>query len=579
MPFQVCPPASASPTSARPARIRSRAARRFGATIAALLVSALATTQMGASCNSVVSVEVRDAATGQKIPAKITVFSSVGEPKNLGTNTGGALVSWFQNKVFMGAGSGSLDLPAGIYDIWASRGVEWTVDHQTLDTSAPHALVFNLSRAVDTSGFLAADFHIHARPSFESALQSPKLPELPDRVLQYMTEGIEILGSADHDCVIDYSPVIQSLGLAALVTSLVGAEATPGLDASPDGNGNCDQIGPGYPPGSAETGHWNAFPIAANSIYTTTADTGVNVTAAAIYDYLHTLGDSNTLIQLNHPYFKTSAANIGWMDKRGFDPNVPIPATWPGSDTPTNAFMRHPSVVPGSATQGLDFDVLEMWAGGAVAQGRSTRAAWFSLLDQGFLKVATANGDAHNAQRSAGYPRSMVYLGTDNPTAVTPNQIASAVRAGRVIGTTGPIPNLTVNGTGMGGLVPDTDGTVDVAINVQAAPWIPVQEVRVIVNGSVAQTIALSAQAPEPSVRYANTLPITITKDSWILVEAGDPLPADPNAEPPVPYEYSRVTAGAPFSAGSTAGFTPLSFTNPVFVDFDGNGHFDAPGL
>lgn len=571
-----------SPLRSLPADVptpRRRLARTLGATLTAMLVAALATTQMGASCSSVVSVEVRDASTGLRMPAKVTVFSSTGEPKNLGTNTGGALVSWFQNKVFMGAGAASIDLPAGVYDIWASRGVEWSVEHQTLDTSAPHALVFNLTRSVDTSGFLAADFHIHARPSFESALQSPKLPELPDRVLQYMTEGIEILGSADHDCVVDYSPVIQSLGLSALVTSLVGAEATPGLDASPDGNGNCDQIGPGYPPGSAETGHWNAFPIAANSVYTTTADTGVSVTAAAIYDYLHTLGDSNTLIQLNHPYFKTSAANIGWMDKRGFDPNVPIPATWPGSDTPTNAFMRHPSVVPGSTTQGLDFDVLEMWAGGAVAQGRSTRAAWFSLLDQGFLKVATANGDAHNAQRSAGYPRTLVQLGTDDPTAVTPNQIAAAVRAGRVIGTTGPIPNLTVDGTGLGGLVTDTDGTVDVAVNVQAAPWIPVQEIRVIVNGAVAQTIALSAQTPEPSVRYANTLPIAITKDSWILIEAGDPLPADPNAEPPVPYEYSRVTAGAPFAAGTTAGFTPLSFTNPVFVDFDGNGHFDAPGL
>ena len=26
-------------------------------------------------------------------------------------------------------------------------------------------------------------------------------------------------------------------------------------------------------------------------------------------------------------------------------------------------------------------------------------------------------------------------------------------------------------------------------------------------------------------------------------------------------------------------GFVPFAFTNPIFVDVDGNGRFDAPGL
>ncbi len=546
--------------------------------LAAVALSGLALTQMGSGCNSLVPVEVRDSATGLLIPAKISVYNSAGSIVILGTSTGGTLATYFQNHVFMGAGTATLDMPPGVFDIWASRGIEWTAVHQTYDTSAPHPLSFTLTRAVDTTGYLAADFHIHARPSFESALQTPPLPPLPDRVLQYMTEGIEIMTSADHDCVVDYSPVITSLGLGSLVTSIIGAEATPGLNAYPDGNGNCDQMIGGSTPGTAENGHWNAFPVAPNAFYVTDAD---NTNAATLYDYLHGLGDSNTLIQLNHPYFKTGTADIGWLDKKPYDPTVAIPATYNGDTKATNMFLRQPSTVPGSLAQGVDFDTLEMWSGGAVAQGRSTRAAWFSLLNQGFLKVATANGDSHNTLRSGGYPRSMVYLGTDSPASVTPAQVVAAVRAGRVIGTTGPIPTITVDGVGMGGLVQDGDGTVDVGITVQAAPWVPVQEIRIVVNGNVVQTIPLTAQNPPPAVRYSGTVPVTITKDSWILIEAGDPFPADPNAEPPIPYEYSRVTCGAPMQLASTntQGFTPLSFTNPVFVDFDGNGRFDPPGL
>jgi len=536
----------------------------LGATLAAFAFS-----NLGGSCDALYTVQVLDSASGLPIPAKITLYNaSTGAAVGFGTNDSGTLLSWFQNKAYLGSGTATLDVPSGVYDVWASRGPEWTAVHQTVDTSQPvQPLVFTLSRAVDTTGYLAADFHIHARPSFESALQSPPLPALPDRVLHYMTEGIEIMGSSDHDCIVDYAHVIASLGLGGLVTSLVGVEATPGTNAYPDGNGNCDQLGPDSSPANTEPGHWSGYPLSPSGTYQTTADSGIP--AASIYDMLRGFGDSSTLVQLNHPYYATGYANIGWLDKSGFNPSVPIPATWPGNSLPTNAFLRKPSQVTGSTTQGIDFDAIELWAGGSTVQGRPARAAWFSLLNQGFLKVGVANGDSHNTARSAGYPRNLVYLGTSDPSQVTPAQVAAAVRAGKVIGTTGPIPSITVDGAGMGQLVTDTSGTVNVAVKVQAAPWVPVDEIRIVVNGNVAQTIPLPALDPEPTVRYDNTLPIPITKDSWIVVEAGATLPADPTQEPPIPYAYTRVTTG----------FPPLSFTNPVFVDFDGNGKFDPPGL
>lgn len=77
------------------------------------------------------------------------------------------------------------------------------------------------------------------------------------------------------------------------------------------------------------------------------------------------------------------------------------------------------------------------------------------------------------------------------------------------------------------------------------------------------------ASAPEPAVRYVGVLPVAIASDSWVVVEAGGALPADPDEEPATPYTYTRITTG----------FSPLSFTNPVFIDFDGNGRFAPPGL
>ncbi len=550
----------------------SRALSPFRLTPAALLlvVIAAAVPQLGSSCTSTVPVEVRDADTGQLIPAKISVFNpDTGASMGLASGSGGNLALVFANRIYLGGGQGQIVLPTGRYDLWASRGIEYTIDHRVVDLSTTTSISFALSRVVDTTGYLSADFHIHARPSFESVLDPGGLPSLPDRVVHFVTEGIEVMGSSDHDCVVDYAPSIASLGLGGAVTSIVGVEATPGVNAFPDGHGNCDQLGPTGPPGS-ETGHWNAFPISPAVTYDTTADSGATVSAATIYDMLRGFGGPATLVQLNHPYFTSNIGNIGWFDQSRFDPTVPVPPVWPGSTTPKNAFLRRPSVVPGSPTQGLDFDAMELWAGGSVVQGRPTRAAWWSLLSQGFLKIATANSDSHQQDMTAGFPRNLVWLGTDDPTQVTPEQVAGAVRAGKVVGTTGPVPSIRVAGVGMGELATTTDGTVTVELSVQAAPWVPVDEVRLIVNGQVARTISLTpAPDPAPVLRYSGTETLALTRDAWIVVEAGAALPADPTQEPPVPPAYAKVAPG----------FSPLSFTNPVFVDVDGNGRFDAPGL
>src|SRR5690606_12847826 len=78
---------------------------------------------------------------------------------------------------------------------------------------------------------------------------------------------------------------------------------------------------------------------------------------------------------------------------------------------------------------------------------------------------------------------------------------------------------------------PDEDGAL--TIRVEAAPWVPVEEVRIWVNGALARTITDLAHPDDPLgqgglLRLETSLPLAellpATGDAWIVVEAGAPI-------------------------------------------------------
>jgi hypothetical protein len=114
---------------------------------------------------------------------------------------------------------------------------------------------------------------------------------------------------------------------------------------------------------------------------------------------------------------------------------------------------------------------------------------------------------------------------------------------------------------------------------VQAAHWIPVEEVRVISNGfvdSVFDGTTTPTVRPPPNnptledegrghlVRFEAELPVSLAQDTYFIVEAGSRL------DPPSPTpEFVDIIV---------PGNEPIAFTNPIFVDLAGDG-FDPPGL
>jgi len=83
---------------------------------------------------------------------------------------------------------------------------------------------------------------------------------------------------------------------------------------------------------------------------------------------------------------------------------------------------------------------------------------------------------------------------------------------------------------------------------VAASSWVRVSRVKVYVNGSVAQELPADHPQGKP-LNWQRTLQLRVDRDSWLVVLA----------------EGEGFTALYP-------GVRPTSFTNPIYIDVDGNG-------
>jgi hypothetical protein len=192
-------------------------------------------------------------------------------------------------------------------------------------------------------------------------------------------------------------------------------------------------------------------------------------------------------------------------------------------------------------------------------------------------------------------------------------------------GTNGPVVEVSTvdeGGATRGpSLTPFSPGDgAELALKVSAAPWVPVEEVRVVVNGEVVRTWAADDLARpaddgdvsalvrlDTSVSLAELLPAS--GDAWLVIEAGAALPlwgdlncdgvpdtTDNDASGTVDWRDVDGLEEAPTDAcldttgpfeeretpeGGAEGYAfsvvvpgglPMSFTNPLLLDRDGDG-------
>ena len=492
-----------------------------------------------------VTFTLKDAA-GKPLAGKVTFKGTGATPNPDFGDVATEIVS--ANVAYTPDGAGSVRLAPGTYDAYASHGFTFTLAHQAVDlTSAAGAdLAFTLQPAIDTTGLVSADCHVHAAPSFDS-----RLP-LDARVVTFLGEGVDVLVATDHDAITDYGPTIQALGAQSRIVSVVGVEATSTIPWT----------------GAWHTiGHENAFPLKAGSAMP------VNelITLGDLWDNLRAIGAMpDPILQLNHPRSQgVGLIGYGFLTNVGFDTTKPVPGT---DDGTPNGKLRQRSA---AGTEAMAWDAQELINGTGYLDYLDNRADWFALLDQGFVKTGTANSDSHQAVLAeAGFPRNFVALPSALLADFDDAVFAKALRAGHSVGSSGPLVSASIGAAGPGDLAKLTPGAgADVHVRVQAAPWIPVDEIRIVVNGVAVKTLTPTAAPADPfgtagALRYDDVVHLDVAADAWLVVEAGAKLPA--NGVVPAPPKYLDVVA---------PGTVPYGFTNAIRLDADGDGAWTPPGL
>jgi hypothetical protein len=444
-------------------------------------------------------------------------------------------------------------IPPGHYRLTATRGLEYDLVQIEIEVPGPGRELrvpgFAPPRVIELRGILSADLHVHAQASDDSGMSNRA------RLRSMLAEGLDVMVTTDHDHLGYFEPALDALGVRDRIHVIQGVEVTSSVPS---------------PAAPWTIGHHNTWPLRyAPRLHRQGAPPSQDLRVADLYALLRR-DYGVEVVQLNHPRsgkgqeiddeaFFTHLGSAG----EGFDPARPI------QDAPGALLLE---TAGDGQTRAIDFDAMEVMNGDSYHQYRLVRADWHSLLRQGFRRTGTANSDTHGPDQIAAYPRNYVTLGPGRAE-WDPAAFNAAVREGRLFGTSGPlIAAFRVSGGRMGDLVAAPEGIVAVELAVKAAPWVPVDEVRLVVNGEVDRVYRDLPEAGAGKVlRLAERIDLPLERDAFITLEAGAPLDADPAT-----WVAER---GGVYSRVVAPGFVAAAFSNPIYVDVDGNGRFDPPGL
>ncbi len=497
-------------------------------------------------------------------------------------------------------------VPPGRFFVYATRGPFATLGRAEVALAAgdDRALVLRATRLpVVPPGVLGADFHVHGAASFDSSL-----PEI-DRVVSFLAAGVDVVAATDHDVVTDYAEAVAALGVGDRLVVLPGVETTPNILYF-------DVPGEAFP---KTLGHFNFWPLRRDPAlprggapWDELREPGVTMDEMEA----RWLFPGHGVRQMNHAWSEAKLGrDQGFLRAIGFDPRKPLA---PGASFAADLLLRR----PGGGRRNLDWDAQEVMTGTSRREWMRSRGLWFALLSQGQLRAGTANSDTHSlANEPAGYGRTLVFAEQRTST-LDVVAFDDAVKAGRIVGTNGPFldarvvaPDGGARGPSLAAFAPAAGA--EIVVTVTAVPWVPVSEVRFVVNGEVRRTEPVPlADGGDPagadrSVTVRAPLAALVggvRGDAWLVVEAGLPLPAaadldddgiaetlDTNGDgsvdrrdvPADDEDDEERRFPAPARPGPddarfhydvvAPGAWPYAFTNPFVLDLDGGG-WKGPG-
>ncbi|MBK7195863.1 MAG: CehA/McbA family metallohydrolase [Myxococcales bacterium] len=449
------------------------------------------------------------------LPARIQLLPAPGqELPNIPGNYGEKRYAGDRLRVvFSVDGDETIAVPAGTWELVVSHGFEYAVDRRTITLTPGQNLdlVVDLPLEVDSSGLQCGDFHIHTSRSNDSGDDGLL------KVTSAIADGLELPVRSEHEYVADFSAEIAALGAQRWAAGFGSIEMS-----------------------SFETwGHMGVFPL--------TPDPSKVNAGAPMWQTFPTAERPDT------PFATLSPVTV--FDAARARPEAPvIIVNHPRGSTNYFGYVGYDAAT-GMATAAADWDtqftLVEVFNDASWQSARNGIVRdWLGLLRAGRKVFAVGSSDSHGITSSpVGYPRTCLYLGTDDPRQLTASQVRDTLAAGHGSVSGGVYVTATVGSGFPGDTVTGLGMTTHVDVVVQAATWIDVDAIDVVVDGELVDTIPIlpgDTDPTNPAVRWRGQIPVDVRADGagFVVIAAY----GDAALEPVHP------------------GRTPFGVTNPIFI-------------
>ncbi|HVK87214.1 MAG TPA: CehA/McbA family metallohydrolase [Kofleriaceae bacterium] len=483
---------------------------------------AVGTTQVGFAATPVtislpaigaIVVDAQDEG-GQPMPARVQVMPADGTslptmPASYGEDP---IADGRLHVEYTIEGSVTLPVPPGRWEVIVSRGYEYEIGRYTVDVTAGESSQVNatLEHAVDTAGVQCADFHVHTWRSNDSG------DDAVIKLRQAIADGLELPVRSDHEYVADFTAELAELGAEEYARAFGSLELT-----SFEVWGHMG-VFPLVPDPNALNGgapRWQSWPTpeAPDTPFET-------LSPVAVFDMVRARPEAPVVI-INHP-----RGGANYFEYVGFDPATGIARNSGEWDT--------------------KFTLVEVFNdSGWLANREGTVTDWFGLLNAGRKIMAVGSSDSHGMATSpVGYPRTCIALGTDDPRALTANGVRDQLAAGHAVVSGGIYVTARIGAAGPGDTITGAGTSLALDITVEAATWVDVDAIDVVVDGETVDTIAImpgDADPGNPAIRWRGQVTVQPrATGGFVVVAAYGDAPLEP-------VHPGRI---------------PFGVTNPIFV-------------
>jgi predicted metal-dependent phosphoesterase TrpH len=401
-------------------------------------------------------VQVLDAKTEQPIPARITVTNMAGQKVKL-TDAKTATTAVRDGVVYVRPDGATASLPEGDYMVYATRGMEWSAGAKQVAVKFDEETLvqLNITREVDTSGFVACDTHIHTL-----TFSGHGNATIEERMITIPGEGIDLAIATDHNYNTDYAPFQKKMGLSNAFASIRGNEVTTRI------------------------GHFNSFPLDPDDPVP-----GGKKGRNPLFlkkGWPELLPDIRArgakFIILNHPHWPSVAKG------------------------PHSVFGLNRASGDRANEAEFAFDGMELVNSGvAPADPLLLFSEWFALLNRGETITAVGSSDSHTVEGMVGEGRTYLRCEAAEPAKINLEEIFQTFREGDSTISLGIFTEVTVNGSfSTGDTVSKLLDKVNVTLRVASSSWVRPRQAIIFVNGKRVDEMKVPTQADLPTDHKLN---------------------------------------------------------------------------